>query len=118
MISGRFISAMNLLKGFRRYIPRFRPASGTLTRVSLPKYHATGILAAPASMKLEEETKLEEENWPWYTTESFYPVRIGDVLHDKYRVLYKLGYGTTATIGCAGISSQFLCSSFFILKLA
>ncbi|KDR66909.1 hypothetical protein GALMADRAFT_106079 [Galerina marginata CBS 339.88] len=41
---------------------------------------------------------LEEENWPWYTPQSFYPVRIGDVLHSKYQVLYKLGYGTTSTL--------------------
>ena len=41
---------------------------------------------------------VEEERWPWYTPQSFYPVRIGDVLHSKYQVLYKLGYGTTSTI--------------------
>ncbi|KAF9479122.1 putative CDK4/6, partial [Pholiota conissans] len=34
----------------------------------------------------------------WYTPQSFYPVRIGDVIHSKYQVLYKLGFGTTATV--------------------
>lgn len=67
-------------------------------------------------MKLEEETKLEEENWPWYTPSSFYPVRIGEILRDKYRVLYKLGplgYGTTATIWlCRDLQSVPL---FFVL---
>jgi len=40
----------------------------------------------------------EEENWPWYTPQSFYPVRIGDVFCSKYQVLFKVDYGTTSTI--------------------
>ncbi|KAJ3718143.1 kinase-like domain-containing protein [Lentinula raphanica] len=40
----------------------------------------------------------EEENWTWYTPYYFYPVSIGDVLHSKYQVLFKFGYGTTSTI--------------------
>jgi serine/threonine-protein kinase SRPK3 len=38
----------------------------------------------------------EEEHWPWYnpSTRSV----IGNLLHSKYQVLYKLGHGTTATI--------------------
>ncbi|KAJ3772497.1 putative CDK4/6 [Lentinula raphanica] len=40
----------------------------------------------------------EEENWTWYTPDYFYPVSIGDVLHAKYQVLFKFGYGTTSTI--------------------
>ncbi|KAJ3718188.1 hypothetical protein C8R42DRAFT_585835, partial [Lentinula raphanica] len=33
-----------------------------------------------------------------YTPDYFYPVSIGDVLHAKYQVLFKFGYGTTSTI--------------------
>ena len=74
----------NLLKRFKPSTAYFRSASGTATVAPLP---ATGFTT---SKKLE--------NWPWYTPQSFYPVRIGDVVHSKYQVLYKLGYRTTATI--------------------
>ncbi|KAF8891445.1 kinase-like domain-containing protein [Gymnopilus junonius] len=56
------------------------------------QFPTTGFTTVPDS------TKLEEENWAWYTPRSFYPVSIGDILHSKYQVLFKLGYGTTATI--------------------
>ncbi|KAF8076835.1 putative CDK4/6 [Lyophyllum atratum] len=83
---------MNLLKRFRPTTTiHFRSASGTPT-VAPRLFPATGFTIITAS------EKLEEENWPWYTPQSFYPVRIGDVLHSKYQVLYKLGYGTTATV--------------------
>ncbi|KDR84397.1 hypothetical protein GALMADRAFT_237246, partial [Galerina marginata CBS 339.88] len=82
---------MNLLRSFRSIPSRFRSAAGT--SVVAPRlFPATGFTTIPAS------EKLEEENWPWYTPESFYPVRIGEVVHSEYQVLYKLGYGTTATI--------------------
>lgn len=54
-------------------------------------FSTTGFTIIPAS-----ETA-EEEHWAWYTPQSFHPVRISDVLHSKYRVLYKRGGGTTAT---------------------
>ncbi|KAF8166033.1 kinase-like domain-containing protein [Crassisporium funariophilum] len=82
---------MNLLKRFRPTIAHFRSASGTPT-IPPRVFPATGFTTIPAS------EKLEEENWSWYTPQSFYPVRIGDVLQSKYQVLYKIGYGTTATI--------------------
>ncbi|KAF8891448.1 kinase-like domain-containing protein [Gymnopilus junonius] len=85
---------MNLLKRLNRLRPTTaysRSASGTAT-VSPRIFPTTGFTTVPAS------TKLEEENWAWYTPQSFYPVSIGDVLHSKYQVLFKLGYGTTATI--------------------
>jgi serine/threonine-protein kinase SRPK3 len=82
---------MNFLKRFIPSTAYFRSASGTPT-VAPRVFPATGFTTIPAS------EKLEEENWPWYTPKSFYPVRIGDVVHSKYQVLYKLGYGTTATV--------------------
>ena len=73
-------------------------------------FPATGFTTIPAS------ERLEEENWLWYTPQSFYPVRIGDVYHSKYQVFYKLGYGTTSTIWiCLDLQSAPL---FFVLKQA
>ena len=80
--------AMNLLQ-------RFRPTTRSVAApqiVAPRRSPTTGFITIPAS------EKVEEENWAWYTPHSFYPVHIGDVLHSKYQVLYKLGYGMTATI--------------------
>jgi hypothetical protein len=69
------------------------PRSASHPRHVVPRvFPTTGFTIIPAS-----ET-FEEEHWAWYTPQSFYPVRIGDVLRSKYQVLYKLGYGTTATV--------------------
>lgn len=105
----RFVPTMNLLRRFTPTTSHFRSASVTATAV--PRvFPATGFKPIPAS------NTLEEENWPWYTPESFYPVRIGDVVHSKYQVLYKLGYGTTATTWmCRDLQQVPL---FFFLKKA
>ena len=96
-----------LIKRFRPTFAQFRWASGTPT-VAPRRFPATGFITVPAS------EKLDEENWAWYTPQSFYPVRIGDVVLSKYQVLYKLGYGTTATIWmCRDLQSVPL---FFVLK--
>jgi hypothetical protein len=82
---------MNLFRGLRT--PRVHSRSASQLRDVAPRaFPTTGFTILPAS------EIVEEENWPWYTPQSFYPVRIGDVLHAKYQVLYKLGYGTTSTI--------------------
>jgi hypothetical protein len=82
---------MNLFRGLRSTSVYSRSAS-QLRDVVPRAFPTTGFTIIPAS-----ET-IEEERWPWYTPQSFYPVRIGDVLYSKYQVLYKLGYGTTSTI--------------------
>ncbi|KAF8891451.1 kinase-like domain-containing protein [Gymnopilus junonius] len=96
---------MNLLKGLRSTLAYFHSASGT-TSVAPRLFPATGFITVPAS------TKLEEENWTWYTPQSFYPVSIGDVLHSKYQVLYKLGYGTTAYY--LVIRNEYVCMKFMV----
>ncbi|KAK5128888.1 hypothetical protein LTR85_000221 [Meristemomyces frigidus] len=40
---------------------------------------------------------LDEETLPRYQESRYYPVRIGDVLDDRYEVLGKLGYSATST---------------------
>ncbi|RMZ92248.1 hypothetical protein DV736_g542, partial [Chaetothyriales sp. CBS 134916] len=44
---------------------------------------------------------LEEETLPKYNPDNFYPVRLGEVLSDQYKILAKLGYGMTATVWLA-----------------
>ncbi|KAI6823704.1 hypothetical protein KC340_g991 [Hortaea werneckii] len=38
------------------------------------------------------KTKVEEEKWPWYNSDAFYPARIGELLHARYQIIGKLGY--------------------------
>lgn len=40
---------------------------------------------------------IEEESLPRYHPENFYPVSIGHVFHERYKVLAKLGFGGTST---------------------
>jgi len=81
------LPAMNMFRGLRS------TSSASQLRDVVPRvFPTTGFTIIPASETVEEEC------WFWYTPQSFYPVRIGDVLHSKYQVLYKLGYGTTSTI--------------------
>ena len=46
---------------------------------------------------LDSSYLLEEETFPWYDPESFYPVQIGEIFQSKYQVLGKLGYGSVST---------------------
>ncbi|KAI0687183.1 CMGC/SRPK protein kinase [Cytidiella melzeri] len=41
---------------------------------------------------------IEEETWPWYHSNEFYPVRIGDIYQSQYQVVGKLGYGGYGTV--------------------
>ena len=47
---------------------------------------------------LNHVEKLEEENWAWYSADTYYPVRIGETFRSRYHVLGKLGYGAHSTV--------------------
>ncbi|EEQ31164.1 protein kinase domain-containing protein [Microsporum canis CBS 113480] len=51
--------------------------------------------------KLDSSQPVEEENSPYYHPSCFYPARIGQVLHDRYQIVSKLGYGSRATVWLA-----------------
>ncbi|KAF2099434.1 kinase-like protein [Rhizodiscina lignyota] len=40
---------------------------------------------------------MEEEEYPWYDPDTWYPVHIGAVFKSRYQVLVKLGYGSAST---------------------
>ncbi|KAK6811249.1 hypothetical protein RU639_013032 [Aspergillus parasiticus] len=50
------------------------------------------------STLLDSTEKLEEETLSWYSPDSFYPVKIGEVFQSRYQVIGKLGYGGYSTI--------------------
>jgi hypothetical protein len=44
---------------------------------------------------------IEEQTLPRYSQRQYYPVRIGQRLTDRYRVITKLGYGAYSTVWLA-----------------
>lgn len=42
-------------------------------------------------------TPVEEETLPYFKSEHYYPVKIGDVYEDRYQVAGKIGYGAYST---------------------
>lgn len=41
---------------------------------------------------------IEEETLPGYLAERYYPVRLGEVSQSRYKVIAKLGYGSSSTV--------------------
>ncbi|KAE9972698.1 hypothetical protein EG328_004839 [Venturia inaequalis] len=50
-----------------------------------------------SSGRIDLRHPFEEEKLPWYAADQFYPVRVGEILDLKYKVLGKLGYGAHST---------------------
>lgn len=47
---------------------------------------------------IDPSERVEEERLPFYNYKDYFPVRIGQMLHGRYQVSAKLGYGTTSTV--------------------
>jgi len=45
--------------------------------------------------------KVEEDLLPDYIASRYYPVRIGQVLSDRYQIVGKLGFGASSTVWLA-----------------
>ncbi|KAL2397759.1 hypothetical protein ABEF93_004421 [Exophiala dermatitidis] len=48
--------------------------------------------------RMDFSQPFEEERLPWYNSDQFYPVRLGEIFHSKYKVVGKLGYGAHSTV--------------------
>lgn len=44
---------------------------------------------------------IEEQTLPSYDRKQYYPVKIGEILKCKYRIIAKLGYGAYSTVWLA-----------------
>lgn len=95
---------LKLVHSFRMSPP---PTITSGSRVPPREFPTTGFTVIP----LDGED-IDEEHWPWYTPQSFYPVHIGEVIQSRYQVLYKLGFGTASTVWmCRDLESVFFMSS-------
>lgn len=47
---------------------------------------------------IDPSIPIEEESIPTYRPDKFYPVYIGEVFDQRYQVVGKLGYGSSATV--------------------
>jgi hypothetical protein len=56
------------------------------------------ILGSRTYSLLDPSLRVEEETFTWYKAENYYPVKLGELLQDRYRVIGKLGYGTKSTV--------------------
>ena len=50
---------------------------------------------------LSSEVEVEEELLSGYDPEAYYPVRLGQILHKRYQVLIKFGFGAHSTVWLA-----------------
>ncbi|VTT76303.1 unnamed protein product [Fusarium fujikuroi] len=64
--------------------------------------------------KIDSSVFVEEERLPFYRREDYYPVCIGQVIHETYQVVAKLGYGTSSTLW---LSRDLRDERFWVLKV-
>lgn len=59
---------------------------------------------------------LEEQTLPRFHEKRYYPVKIGQIFNDQYRILTKLGYGANSTVWLARDqrTNQYTCVKVFI----
>ncbi|KAF4967479.1 hypothetical protein FSARC_4974 [Fusarium sarcochroum] len=55
----------------------------------------------PNFKRIALDEKIEEELFPDYVASRYYPVRIGEVLRDRYQIVGKLGFGASSTVWLA-----------------
>lgn len=96
----------NPILHFLRKLCRKPPFWSPILRILRSLYHKAPLepLIFPetgfqvlADDQLVEEDYFEDD----FQAGQFYPVKIGDVYHDKYQVLGKLGFGSTSTVWLA-----------------
>ena len=51
--------------------------------------------------RLDSLQPVEEEKTPYYQRSQFYPAHFGQILHERYQIATKLGYGSSSTVWLA-----------------
>ncbi|KJZ71926.1 hypothetical protein HIM_08682 [Hirsutella minnesotensis 3608] len=63
---------------------------------------------------IDPRQKVEEERLPFYKQDDYYPMRIGDVIKNRYQIVAKLGYGTSSTVWLSHDLSE---QRYWVLKV-
>ncbi|VUC31591.1 unnamed protein product [Clonostachys rosea] len=63
---------------------------------------------------IDPAEKVEEERLPFYERQNYYPMRIGQVVEERFQVVAKLGYGTTSTVW---LSRNLITRDYWVLKV-
>lgn len=93
------------------FISRVLPRLAGLT-------HRPWPLSTAVAPQLDTKKRIEEENTPFYNPDLFYPVRLGEVLDNRYQVATKLGYGSNSTIWLARDLDQYVTLGRFAMAIA
>lgn len=64
--------------------------------------------ASRAATILPSNILVEEEQIPGYDPKHFYPVNPGDLLHSRYEMLAKVGWGTSSTVWLARDTKRYV----------
>lgn len=78
-----------------------------LFRPSLPRYFQTpvrGLFWSSQTRSMSRShlpERLEEQRLPKYSSRKYYPMRIGEILNDRYQIVTKLGFGAYSTVWLA-----------------
>ncbi|KAI1421743.1 kinase-like protein [Xylaria sp. FL1777] len=98
-----FLARATFRSVFRSSTMSSQSIMASARRVSSSPAPATGPREFPSTgfELIDPATKFEEETLPFYQKEEYYPMQIGQVVHDHYQVVAKLGFGTTSTVWLA-----------------
>ncbi|PFH48018.1 hypothetical protein AMATHDRAFT_76928 [Amanita thiersii Skay4041] len=66
-----------------------------------PLCHEPRPQSTAVSPIINGDKLLEEERMPFYHPRHFYPVRLGDILNERYQIATKIGFGTYSTVWLA-----------------
>lgn len=69
-----------------------------LTRLARDKLRGIHTETEEPSRRLLVEPAIEEERLPYYQSNQYFPIRLGDVLANRYHVVSKLGFGAYSTV--------------------
>ena len=85
---------------FGRYLATPRRSTKMLTQLA-----TTGV--SSRFEKIDPSYLVEEETVSGYNPKHYYPVKLGEVLYERYKIIGKLGYGSASTVWlCRDIQKQ------------
>lgn len=61
-----------------------------------------------AARLLPTANLVEEEHTPYYKPQHFYPIRLYEILNNRYQIAAKIGWGTSSTVWLARDLHQYV----------